>query len=251
MQITVLASGSDGNATVVDTAHCRILVDAGISVKKIRTLSRAARLEPRTVRAVLVTHEHGDHAAYLASICEYYGCSAYADSSVHDNIQHKHGVSCLSAPFLDIAAPGTAIDFLPAEHADGVAGVSIVADGKRLIYMTDVGFIPLSVRTAQRTSFLLIESNYDAAMLPDSGYDPQLQMRIKRDHLSNGQVRQLLGYEGFDKSSLEDVLLLHISKHSNTPDRAEEIARLAGINAPIRAWRGVPVSAGESVAASA
>lgn len=250
MEITVLASGSGGNCTAVDVAGVRLLIDAGISLKRLRALQFQAGLEPKIVSAVLVTHEHKDHVGHLADFCAYYQCRAYSDGSTQEAIFQASGVRCVDSCFLSAVPwmpPQVEVSFLPAEHTSGVAGVQIDEGGERMVLLTDCGFIPLGLQLAKRVKYLLIEADYDAALLPESGYDPFLQQRIKRDHLSNGQVRQLLASESFDRSRLEWVILIHLSKHSNTPERAEEIVRLSDVQCPVTAWRDEPIVLGRNV----
>jgi len=218
-----LGSGSRGNACVIEAGKTRILLDCGFSVSQIdKRLSRLG-LTGSDLDAIVLTHEHADHAAGVARLSRRYGLpvwttigtfSACKDADFHrTEIFHAHeafGIGDLHLhPF-------------PVPHDAREPAQFIFGDGaKSLAQLTDVGNItPHIERMLSRLDALVLECNYESEMLRSGPYPPALQARVGGPfgHLGNDQAAALL--ESLDTSRLQWLMGAHLSEKNNTPAHA-------------------------------
>jgi phosphoribosyl 1,2-cyclic phosphodiesterase len=221
----VLGSGSRGNAVLVESGDTRVLIDAGFPPHVLEKRLTAIGIPPASVRACVITHEHGDHVSGAAAAVARWGwdlhasegtaraCPALADADVRT-----------FEPGATVTVGGIELRMVPTPH-DAESPVAVVAtavkSGARAGICYDLGHATDPVRVAMRElDILVLESNHDEGMLRLGPYPPVVQRRISgRDgHLSNRAAgmlaRQCVG------PSLRHVVLAHLSEQCNTPDVA-------------------------------
>ena len=224
MQLHILASGSTGNAIFLEIGGAKILVDAGISARRIEKGLRAVGVEPAALDAILVTHEHSDHVSGLPVFTRKFKAPVYARRRTWDAFQPAHHVAAdyrreLGAR-LDIG--GVRIEPFAISHdAAEPVGYSICYGDLKCVVATDMGCV--SERVEQDIAFadvMVFESNHDVAMLRSGPYPEYLKKRIlgTRGHLSNLETGRCLARMG--KKSGMHVFLAHLSQHNNCPELA-------------------------------
>lgn len=240
MRVTALSSGSKGNAILVEGRDGSLLVDAGLSARDLVARIALAGVEPTSVRAVLVTHEHTDHVRGLDAVAKRLSCPVYATAgTIGEFLLHrkpsKQAITTVAVRAFEPFAIGEfSIVALPLSHdAREPCGYTIQADGARLGYCTDTGIVPDGVRDHLAScDALVLESNHCPRMLEEGPYPAMLKRRIRsrRGHLSNEQTADLLrSFSG----NLAAVMLAHLSDTNNTPERARAVAESAfGLFAP-------------------
>ncbi len=226
MRLSVLASSSKGNCSVVSAGDTHILVDAGISARNICKGVKECGLEIEDIRGILITHEHGDHVRGLDTLGKKLGknmhiyCSRYLRGDLKERVPQA-GFSYVE-PGTVFSIGELTITPLAVNHdAIDPMGFIIEGDGVRLGYITDTGKTTRGLIDAlQGLNALLVESNYDETMLRRSGRPADLIARIKGQwgHLSNTQAGELV--EAVAHKDLRHVFLAHISPECNTPDVA-------------------------------
>ncbi len=230
MRIYVLASGSDGNATVFESNGSRVLVDGGIGPQALvqRLVDLGADGMPD---AILVTHAHQDHVGQTARIAKKLRIPVYAleATAQRAKLGDRSRVRLFS-PTESFEVGALRIDPMPVPHdADQVA--FRVTDGVRSAGIaTDLGEVTSDlVDHFARCDAVLVESNHDLGLLHTGPYPAFLKRRVEsaRGHLSNEQTHGLLRRLSFDTRV---VVLMHLSRTNNTPELALEVARdaLAG-----------------------
>lgn len=225
------ASSSSGNCTVVWDGDKALLVDAGVSMRRIAAALRLSGLSPEALCAVLVTHEHTDHIAGLGMLAKYYQIPILASSGTAAGILRVHpgteGLIKTVRPGSELELEGFAIRTFPTPHdVPESMGCRVTRGGRSLAVVTDLGVVTREVYEAVRgVNAALVEANHDVQMLKCGPYPPQLKRRILSDrgHLSNkmgGSLAASLAAEGADK-----LVLAHLSRHNNTPALALEASK--------------------------
>lgn len=232
LRVSILASGSSGNLTLLETESTRILVDAGLG--KRETLARLAAIECNLDRldAVLITHEHTDHCNGLPQVLGLWKTPLYVTEPTLGALQRilpetfgkrLRGVESIQAgqdfSIGDIDVHAFAI---PHDAADPVA-FTFRTNGTKVAICTDLGYLPNHVRVHLRqTDCLILESNHDLDMLKVGPYPWVVKQRVlsRTGHLSNHAVSEFLADpEGFD-SHARYLVLAHMSEENNNPHTA-------------------------------
>ncbi len=234
LTFTTLASGSTGNCALVSCGTTHILLDAGISAKRIAAGLRDLGISPAQLSAVLVTHEHSDHVSALPVLASKIAVPIYATPLTCTAICRKN--KCNAVPDLmqeQAAGSGVQIGSLwvesfptPHDAADSV-GYSIGGDDGRIVVCTDLGHITGAVRSAVAGCDLLVcETNHDEDWVRAGPYPYHLKQRIlgDRGHLSNETGAELAAWAV--ESGTKTVILGHLSQQNNTPERALEAVSL-------------------------
>lgn len=226
-----LFSGSSGNCTYVGTAEGGILLDVGVSAKRIETALREREIDPASIRAVFVTHEHSDHIAGLRVLCKRYGWPLLASEGTLDALcESGHLADCRRVYMMEagqkITVAGMQITPFSTPHDSRACfGYRVDGEGRSLAMATDMGYLPDSVLSAITGCQLIhIESNHDPVMLRNGPYPYYLQQRIlgQGGHLSNAACAQVL--PGLVEAGATRLVLAHLSGHNNTPALAQSCA---------------------------
>jgi phosphoribosyl 1,2-cyclic phosphodiesterase len=231
MRVAILASGSAGNALVVESAGTRLLVDCGLSLRALQRRLLAAGLGIEGIEALLVTHEHSDHVRGLPLLARRYAMPVLATEGTATAAAIPRLAATLSS---GRALRIGCIEVLPvATSHDAREPVGFVfSDGwSRVGVVTDTGIATqLLVERLAGCHGLFIECNHDPDMLRLGPYPWPLKQRIasRTGHLSNAQTRNAL--EQLAHGGLEVVVGMHLSRENNLPGLVrQELARpLAG-----------------------
>lgn len=233
MRVCILASGSAGNVTLLETGRTRLLVDAGLG--KRETLARLAAVEKCADRVdgILITHEHTDHCNGLPQMLGLWKAPLYVTGPTLEAMQRilpetlgkrLNGVETIHSgqrfSVGDIEVHAFAI---PHDAADPI-GFTFRSNGSKLALVTDLGYMPNHVKVHLRESdCVVLESNHDLDMLKAGPYPWVVKQRVlsRTGHLSNHAVSEYLADpEGFD-SRARYLVLAHLSQENNNPYTAE------------------------------
>lgn len=229
LTITTLASGSGGNALLVSGGGTHILIDAGISCRRITAALNELHIDPTSLGAVLVTHEHTDHVCGLVTMVKKLPVPIYASTGTAYQLTHR---MALPEDRVNPFPAGTSFDIgplhcttfsTPHDAADSV-GYTIELDGCKLALATDLGYVTDTVRKAILGSHLVVlESNHDIDWLRSGPYPYPLKQRIlgDRGHLCN-EAGADLALQAV-QSGANAIVLAHLSSENNTPARAYDV----------------------------
>ena len=229
MRVTVLGSGSAGNATLVEAGDARILVDAGFSGRDLERRLCAVDVDPGTLNAIVITHDHGDHTRGMGVLARRFAVPLYltprtrlACASLLSGTEDVRDYGS-TAPFT-LGALEVRPFLTVHDAADPVAvTVKNVETGAKLGIATDLGRPTAAVRAELAGCHMLVlEANHDDAMLWSGPYPWSVKQRIasSHGHLSNRAAAQLA--RELCHSGLTTVVLAHLSEHCNHGDLAKE-----------------------------
>lgn len=240
LRAATLASGSSGNCTVVSDGKFHILIDAGISAKRIMAGLRDLGIEGRDISAILITHEHGDHVSGLPVLCRQLGAELYtAEPTARQICYRTAGLEerfRVFNPGERFALGDLEVESFATSHDCACPVGYTVSDGRRkLALCTDTGIVTRDVLAGiQGADTLIGEFNYDVDMLRSGPYPAYLKARILGDqgHLSNELGGRLAAWAV--EQGARRVVLAHLSKENNLPATAMAAARKALTAAGIR-----------------
>jgi len=237
--VSVLASGSRGNSAVIESSRARLLVDAGVSCRETFKRLKLGGLEPRSLSAILITHEHSDHVYGLATLAKKLDIPVFMTGGTHQawarSLRDDSGQLPTLAK-LEIFSAGrqfqiadiTVMPFtIPHDAADPV-GFTFHAEGAKIAFATDLGYMPASVRDhLRRCDVLILESNHDVEMLRVGPYPWSVKQRVmsRVGHLSNDALAQFFA-EDYDGGA-SHIVLAHLSEQNNHPEVARRTAEQA------------------------
>ena len=221
MIVRVLASGSKGNCTYVETKSHKVLIDIGTSSLQIEKKLIEIGVEPNKIDSVFVTHAHKDHVAGINVFYKKYRPNIYLTDNIckEANLKIDNYINL----FDEIQLDELKVIVVPTSHdAKDSRGYILEEKDKSMVYMTDTGYINEKYdKLLKNRSIYVMESNHDVEMLMNNEHYPHyLKMRILGDegHLSNKDSALYLSkYIG---KNTEKVFLAHLSEHNNTPTLA-------------------------------
>jgi phosphoribosyl 1,2-cyclic phosphodiesterase len=230
MKLMSIASGSSGNCIMVGTDSTTLLVDAGISKKRIIEGLKAADVNPAEVDGILITHEHMDHVSGLGVFSRAYDVPIYAtDATCRQLTYMKKQLGDFDYELFSEVKPDVPFligDICITPHAiwhDAVDPVcyTFEGNGKKAAIATDLGdFDDYIIHALKDSDAMLIESNHDVRMLEAGPYPYHLKRRIlgKRGHLSNESSGQLI--RRLLNNHIHCIMLGHLSEKNNFPELA-------------------------------
>lgn len=236
--LTILGSGSGGNAALLCTDTFRLLIDCGLNPTELK--KRMAPERPEKIDAVLLSHEHGDHAGGINGLLKHgrnygrlipiYVSSLQVREVVAKTIKIDLPPFAYFEPGLPFTMGNIRVDPFNSLHdcAEGsVAFKFTLPDGTKIGYAVDLGFIPPAMpRKFYDCHTIVIESNYDPAMLDACEHPQFVKDRVsgRGGHLSNEQCAEFLAKTN---GSLRNVVLAHLSGKANRPELARSTAQSA------------------------
>jgi len=226
VHVASLGSGSKGNGTVVASGDTCLLIDCGFSLRE--TTRRLARLGlvPGDIDAILVTHEHSDHAAGVGTLSRGYGIPVHAThgTAASGRLGECAALERFNAGEVFTVGSVTVRSVAVPHDAREPCQYRLVAGGRELGILTDLGSITPHVVAAYRgCQGLVLEFNHDSAMLAAGDYPPALKRRVGGEwgHLNNRQASDLLA--ALDGPALRHLVIAHMSEKNNSPAAVREL----------------------------
>lgn len=229
MKIKVLASGSKGNCSLIETASARFLIDIGITYQRLKKELEKMNLNLDDIDALFLTHAHNDHTSGLKVLLKHTNFKIYANKDIikeltvdinKERIELYDSIMHLNSTELTI--------FKTSHDAKGSVGFLITDDGSSLVYITDTGYLNRKYfKLLTNRNIYYIESNHDEKMLMDGPYPYYLKQRILSDegHLSNETTSKYLKKLVGDRTKY--IILAHLSEHNNKEELAYTTTRVA------------------------
>ena len=212
----MLSSGSSGNATYVEAGETGILVDAGLSCRRLEKHLASIGRSIECVGAVFLTHGHGDHTSGVRSLVRQFGLPVYAASGVAESVGAR---LVEEEETLDLGA--LSATFFAVPHDTATYGLHI-SDGERTsVLATDLGeVLPEVMRRMRGADAVVLEANHDADWLWRGPYPIELKRRVSSatGHLSNQQAAEAA--LALAPHGLKDLVLAHLSEKNNSPAQA-------------------------------
>ena len=231
LAICILASGSRGNAVYISGGSTSILIDAGLSGIEIERRLKSKELCPEDLDAIIVSHEHTDHIQGVGVLSRRFNLPVYISSKTEKaavsqlgNIRVIKNFKCGSTFMIkDLSIHPFSIS----HDAEDPSGFTVNQNGTKIGLATDLGIATSMVKEHLKgCSLLILEANHDEDMLLNGPYPWPVKQRIKSrtGHLSNEASKNLLKEVQHDR--LKYVILAHLSKTNNTPQKAlSEVGR--------------------------
>lgn len=217
-----LSSGSSGNAALLSRSGTNVLLDAGISCRRIRLALREMSLDLSDLSAIFITHTHSDHISGLQTLIKHCDVPVYASQRTCEELEYRiAGIGSRLSPFCQrdsIAAGAFTVTPFPTSHdAPGSTGYRFDDVG----VLTDSGYVTEEARdTLSGCPLVMLEANHDVDLLKSGPYPYFLKQRIlgNRGHLSNGAAAEFA--VDLADSGTRQFLLAHLSAENNTPELA-------------------------------
>ena len=226
MKVWVLASGSRGNAALIESGGCRLMIDVGLGPRIVKQRLERVGLVPEQIDACIVTHEHSDHIRGAARAARKWHWPLFCTEGTYSSSRLAAlGVPAATfKPGRTLEFPDLLVETFRTPH-DGEEPIGVVvtsqSTGARAAILTDIGCASKTVRQMVRdVDFLMIESNHDEQMLWNGSYPLSLQRRIasRVGHLSNAECADLV--RDSVSPRLRQVVMAHLSEENNTPEIA-------------------------------
>ncbi|MFZ4598736.1 MAG: MBL fold metallo-hydrolase [Terrimicrobiaceae bacterium] len=225
MEVTVLASGSSGNALFVRCEDAVVMIDAGLSARRIQTLLMECDVPVEKLTGILLTHEHGDHTRGLKALATKNRIPVFATPLTAESLRRSGVVAEWNLFSSGATFPLGGLDIhafsVPHDAADPV-GFVVRREGRGFAVLTDLGHATRQVIEAVRgVNGLLIETNHDETLLQQDVRRPwSVKQRIlsRHGHLSNAAAAAIV--EQVATESLRHIVLGHLSRDCNTPELA-------------------------------
>ena len=228
MKVSLLASGSKGNSTFIETNNTKILIDVGMSNLYIEKKLILLGINPNDINSVFITHTHTDHIAGLKVFVKKHHPKVYLTLDMYKEI----------SDILDdyeiledkVILNDLIVDFFKTSHDTDSVGYIVKNNEKEIVYVTDTGYINIkNLKKINNKDLYIFESNHDVELLmKNPNYPYQIKQRIlgDRGHLSNNQCKDYLKKIIGDRTKC--VVLAHLSEQNNDPSLA--LNNLSDIN---------------------
>ena len=225
MRLCVLGSGSKGNCTFIEGDKTRILIDCGLNKTEIERRLSLIGIDPSSIQAILITHEHSDHIAGLNSFAKKYGCKVFAHPATWNAMEQKvRNIplgNCVSITTSNFEVNELGVEAFSLSHDSAhCLGYSVINEAKKVSMATDLGYIDDAIISQLADSSLVVlETNHDIERLRlNPRYPLYLKQRIlsNNGHLNNKDsataVLKMLGY------GIRGLVCAHLSEENNTPE---------------------------------
>jgi len=221
MKIKVLASGSKGNCTYVESDNLKLLIDIGVTFSYLTRELEKISVFPSELSGILITHSHSDHIKGLQSLVKRTNIPVYITEGMKKDLSEKIPESNFRILSSENQLENLVVECVPTSHDVESVGYLIHEGDTSLVYITDTGYINRKyLNRLFNCDIYIIESNHDEKMLMDGPYPYILKQRIISDkgHLSNTTVASYLTKLVGDKTKC--IVLAHLSENNNTEDLA-------------------------------
>ncbi len=233
LTLTTLASGSSGNGILLSGAGTHLLIDVGISCRRICKSLRELGIEPRDLGGILITHEHTDHISGLATLTKQFAVPVYTSPGTGRQLCYRiaalEDVLHTCEPGGSFAVGELLVETFPTLHDAAPPMGFAVSDGERkAAVVTDLGVVTDEVRSGMAgAGLVVVEANHDVDWVESGPYPYYLKRRILGDHghLSNEAGGELA--RRAVEAGAHTVVLAHLSAENNTPERARTAVEVA------------------------
>lgn len=224
MEVTVLASGSKGNSTLIKTANHKILVDAGTNVKYLSDKLREKEILLKDIDYILITHTHTDHTSALTNLIKKYSPKIIITDKMLLDLEFLQQYENILIINDDLELEDIKIETITTSHDTSDSRGYIISEGESsAVVITDTGYLNQKhFKKLKDKNIYVFESNHDIEMLMHGRYPKWLKQRVVGDtgHLSNESasyyLSKLIG------PNTKQIILAHLSEENNTPEIALE-----------------------------
>lgn len=230
IKLISLFSSSKGNCTYVFSEKTKILVDIGVSTKRLTEALTSRNINPEEIQGILITHEHSDHIKGLKVFCKKYNIPVFAskktwpslvslelNNSLKNEFEPYKNFNVGDIKVMPFSVPHDAID---------PCGFNLICKNEKVTVATDIGHItPELLNFFEKSTSILLESNHDIGMLRAGNYPYLLKQRIigNYGHLSNTSSAETIEY--LIKKGTKNFILAHLSEENNLPSLALETVK--------------------------
>lgn len=221
MRIQVLASGSKGNCTYIESHNTKILIDAGINYTRIKKELDKINVDLLSLDGILISHTHSDHINGLSSILKKIDVQVFIKEELKTELKKiipERNIEIIEESF---TISDLDIEIINASHDVPAFGFIVNDEKNSIVYLTDTGYINRKYfELTKNKDVYIIESNHDEKMLMEGSYPYILKQRVISDkgHLSNRYTGRYLNKTIGDKTKY--IILAHLSENNNDPDLA-------------------------------
>lgn len=235
MKLCSIASGSSGNCIYVGNDNTNLLVDVGVSGKRIEKGLYSIDVDPKSIDGILITHEHSDHIGGLGVMARRYKVPIYATAETIYSILKIRSIGNIPEELFNYVRPDESFEindmkvnpFSISHDASNPVCYTFASGGQKVGVATDLGkYDDYTISHLKDSDALLLEANHDVNMLQVGSYPYYLKKRIlgDRGHLSNDNSGKLICELLHDK--LKYVFLGHLSRENNYPELAYETVKI-------------------------
>ena len=222
MKLCVLASGSKGNSTYIESSQSKILIDIGMSCLYIEKSLDSIDVRPREIQGILITHTHSDHINGLRVFLKKYHTTLYITEKIYKELSAQMEIENYVLIDKEFSLGNINIEVIKTSHdAEDSNGYIIHDESSSLVYITDTGYINRKYHEKlSNKNYYVIESNHDVELLMNGSYPYHLKQRIlgDRGHLSNKSCADYMAK--FIGDNTKGVTLIHLSEENNRKEIA-------------------------------
>ena len=221
----MLGSGSAGNSALVATDHCKILIDGGLSARRLVLRLEECGVTPEQLDGVLLTHEHGDHVCGLNVLCRKFDVPIYCNALTAESLRcdpalDRHRNWRIFRTGSEFSICDITVETFPVPHdAVDPVGFMFHAGSGSLGFVTDLGYVTkMIVERLRGAGTIVIETNHDEKLLQNDTHRPwpvKQRIQSRHGHLSNTAAASVI--EELLPARVNRVVLGHLSRDCNTP----------------------------------
>ncbi|KXB88592.1 MULTISPECIES: MBL fold metallo-hydrolase [unclassified Veillonella] len=229
LEVHVVASGSKGNCTIIRSSHSAVIVDAGISCRRITNALQDLEIPKHMVEGIVITHEHSDHIAGVPQMIKQMGLPIITRPNTARRLMDKFSVSaeCFQTLGTKEVTIGDMVlqPFSTSHDAVDPIGITCYKGQTKAALLTDTGMVSKEMlEHLHDTDLLVLEANYDEHMLLYGPYSPDLKRRVKSHagHLCNMTAMKVLSALRRPKNM--EVIFAHRSEQNNSLHLVEQLS---------------------------